>query len=168
MHRTALGTITAALTTSLVGSALLTLSPTAAGAATTTHPERGLVVECTGKVAGQHVAVSLYENSRYGNELQVVFDHGDGPGKGRSQEAKLVRAGHVDTTIRVAQQAVRITGTAIRTQHVKRVRSTHEDTTAVGTHRRLSTDLEVTYRERTAPLDCDTAFRYRLQVTHAG
>lgn len=170
MPRTALGTTAAAAAiAALTGGALLTLSPAAtAGSAPTTTREHGVVLECTGTVAGRQVYVSIYENNRYGNELQVVFDEGDGPGKGRSQDAKLVRAGKVDTTIRVARRAVRISGTATRTSSVKEVRETHEGATAVGTHRRLRTDLDVTYRNRTAPLECDNAFRYDLQVTRAG
>ena len=166
MPRTVLGTTAAAVALAgLTGSALLTLSPASAGSAPASHRERGVVLECTTTLAGRHVSVSLYENSRFGNEVQVVLDHGDGPGNGRSQQERLVRAGAVDTTIRVAGRPVHITGTATRTAAVKRVRATHEDTTAVGTHRRLRTDLDVTYRDRTAVLDCQRAFRYDLKVT---
>lgn len=163
MARTILGTTAVAATAALAAATPLT----PASAATTTHHERGVVVECTGTVAGRQVYASLYENNRFGNELQVVFDRGDGPGKGRTQDARLVRAGTVDATIRVGGRPVRITGTATRTRHVRDVDATHEGVRAVGTHRRLRTDLSVTYRGRTAPLECDTAFRYALRVTSA-
>ena len=55
-----------------------------AAAATTTH-ERGIVLECTGRLAGKHVFTSLYENDAFVNVIQVVV--GDA-GTGASREVE--------------------------------------------------------------------------------
>lgn len=134
----------------------------------TTH-ERGIVVECTGTVHGRDVFASLYENDTFGNTIQIVIgDDGEQVGGSRSDADGFRTGRQVQGAMRVDGNRALITGTARRVGHRTPVNETYDDAgqriTTTGFHRRLATDVTITWRHRTAPLDCDTAFRYDLTV----
>ena len=135
---------------------------------TTTH-ERGIVVECTGTVHGRDVFASLYENDTFGNTLQIVIgDDGDQVG-GSRPDADGFRTGRtVRGAMSVDGNRAFVAGTARRVGHRTTVDETYDDAgqlvTTTGFHRRLATEVTITWRHRTAPLDCDPAFRYDLTV----
>jgi hypothetical protein len=133
----------------------------------TTH-EHGIVVECTGTFRGQDVWTSVYENNTVKNVVQVVV--GD-EGLGASREsAKPFKVGRdVRATLTLAGKRVLIDGTARAVGRPTAVHEEHDDAgqhiTVDGTHRRLVTDLTMTWKRHTVPLTCDDAFVYDLQVT---
>jgi hypothetical protein len=148
----------------LTAGAAATLTSSPATAATTTV-EKGVVIECTGHLGGQDVYVSLYENNRYVNVVQVNV--GD---DGASREVRdIVRAGRVRAAVRVDGANARVTGTVRVTGRPTRVHEEIDDAgqhiVSDGTHRSLSTRLRVAFRGDRARLTCDNAFRYRLRVT---
>lgn len=141
----------------------------AAPASTTTH-ERGIVVECTGTMQGRSVYASLYENNRYADVLQVLVGDDDHQvGGSREDRDGFLERGRVTAAMKVDGSRARITGTAPKVGRNTPVHEEYDDAgqhiTADGTHRLLDTDLELTWRGRTVPLDCGTAFAYRLTVT---
>lgn len=164
MHRS-----THALAAFLTATATLTLATPAQAAESTTTYETGHVVECLGTWKGQPVFASLYENSEFGNEVVVhVGDDGDEVGTNRTTEDALLVDGTVDTGLRLDGKRVRITGTAERVGKKIAVHEEHDDAgqhiVIDGFHKRLDTDLTLTWKQRTVPLDCDTAFFYDLVV----
>ena len=138
-----------------------------AGEPTTTH-ERGIVVECTGTFRGQDVWTSVYENNTVPNVVQVVVGD-DGLGAIRESTAPFKVGRDVHAALRLDGHRAVIDGTA---RAVRRETTVHEEyddggqyITVDGTHRRLRTDLTLSWRHRTVPLTCDNAFVYDLQVT---
>ena len=144
----------------------LTALPASATAATpATTVEKGVVIECTGALAGRPVYVSLYENNRYVNVVQV--DVGD---DGASREVRdIVRAGRVRTSVAIGDDVARVAGTVAVTGRPTRVHEEQDDAgqhiLSDGTHRALSTRLRVSFQGERTRLACDNAFRYRLRVT---
>ncbi|HEU4810638.1 MAG TPA: hypothetical protein VFT00_00725 [Nocardioides sp.] len=138
-----------------------------AATSTTTH-ERGIVLECTGRLAGKHVFTSLYENDAYVNVIQVVIGD-DGTGASREVERGFLDDGQVRGSVRVDGRRALVTGTAHRVGERLPVHEEYDDAgqhiTVDGYHRRLANDLVLTYAGRTRPLTCDTAFAFNLQVT---
>lgn len=153
----------------IVAGALLTtglaLAATPTAHAATTTVERGIVVECTTEIGGQPAYVSLYENNRYANVVQVNI----GEEGASRQPADIARAGRVRTGVTVAGSRARVTGTVAVTGPATRVHEEQDDAgqhlVMDGTHRALTTRLTLSYRGEQAPLTCETAFRYRLRVT---
>lgn len=154
----------------LGGAAHATASDTArTGDPSTTH-ERGIVVECTGGIRGRHVYTSVYENNRYGNEIQLLLGTGDHRVGGSRTDDDGFRHGHrVRAAIRVAGHRAVVTGTARQVGDRIPVSEEHDDAgqhiTVTGFHHSLDTDLTLTWRGAAAPLTCATAFAYRLTVT---
>jgi hypothetical protein len=167
MHSTPLimGALAVAATSALVGPG----GAAHAGEPTTTR-ERGIVVECAGTVGGRSVYASLYENNHYGNELQIVIGDDDHQvGGSRRDRDGFLDHGRVTAAMKVGGKRALITGTARKVGDRIPVSDEYDDAgqhiTATGFHRRLHTDLELTWRGRSVPLDCGNAFAYRLTVT---
>jgi len=142
---------------------------TARGAATTTH-ERGIVLECTGAVGRRPVYTSLYENSQHGNVIQVLVGRADHRlGGSRSDADGFLHHRRVRGAMRVGPARAVVSGTARRVGDPVPVSEEYDDAgqhiTVTGTHRSLATRLHLTWKDRTVPLGCATAFRYDLQVT---
>ncbi|WP_395656332.1 hypothetical protein [Nocardioides sp.] len=140
-----------------------------AGEATTTH-ERGIVVECTGTVHGRDVFTSVYENDTFANVLQVlVGDDEQQVGGSRTDRDGFLDHGRVRAAMQVDGKRALVTGTARRVGDRIPVSEEQDDAgqhvTATGFQRSLDTDLTLTWRGATVPLDCATAFAYRLTVT---
>jgi hypothetical protein len=135
---------------------------------TTTH-ERGVVVECTGTLHGRSVYASVYENDTYANVLQIlVGDDDQQVGGSRQDRDGFVDHGRVTAAMKVDGRRALITGTARRVGDRIPVSEEYDDAgqhiTTTGFHRSLDTDLRLTWRGRSTPLDCATAFAYRLKV----
>ncbi len=144
-------------------------SRTTTGDVTTTH-ERGIVLECTGSIHGRDVFTSVYENNTFGNVLQVVIgDDGDQVGGSRSDRDGFLDRGRVRAAMKVDGTRALISGSARRVGDRIPVSEELDDAgqhvTSTGFHRSLDTDLRMTWRRATVPLDCATAFAYRLTVT---
>lgn len=158
----------------LTATAFLTLAtPGHAGAeegpTTETTTETGHVVECTGTFGGRPVFASVYENDRFGNEVFVhVGEDGDEVGATRTTDEALIVDGEVATGLRLDGKRVRLTGTAERVGGKIAVHEEHDDAgyhiVVDGFHKRLDSDLAMTWRKKTVPLTCDTAFFYDLVV----
>jgi len=156
----------AILATAAATATTLSAGPASATTGTpTTTVEKGVVIECTGRLGGQDVYVSLYENNRYTNVVQVNVGE-----DGASREVRdVVRAGRARAAVRVDGSVARVTG-AVRASG--RRTAVHEETddagqhiVSEGTHRALRTRLRIAFRGEWSRLACDNAFRYRLRVT---
>ncbi|MGY2703595.1 MULTISPECIES: hypothetical protein [unclassified Nocardioides] len=156
-----------AATAALIG--LGTAAPTTQTTESTTTHERGIVVECSGTVQGRDVYASLYENNHFANVLQVLIgDDAQQVGGSRQDRDGFLGGGRVTAAMKVGGSRALISGTARKVGRNTPVHDEYDDAgqhiTADGTHRLLDTDLDLTWRGRTVPLDCDTAFAYRLVV----
>lgn len=172
--RTIPGLAATTLTTTLLSAGLLTgalggpVMADAAAEPTMTH-ERGHVLECTGTWRTRPVFASVYENSEFGNEVFVhVGDDGDEVGATRRTTSPLIEDGQVATGVRLDGHRARLVGSAERVG--KRI-AVHEElddagyhVVVDGFHKRLDAALTMTWRKKTVPLSCDTAFRYDLTV----
>ena len=76
--------------------------------------------------------------------------------------------GKVATGLKLDGKRVRLTGTAERFGKKIAVHEEHDDAgyhiVVDGFHKRLDTDLAMTWRKKTVPLTCDSAFFYDLVV----
>lgn len=155
------GALAVVATTVLIGGSAAAQEPT------TTH-EHGIVVECTGTFRGQDVYTSVYENNTVKNVVQVVVGD-DGLGASR-ESARAFKVGRdVHAAVKLAGKRAVIDGTARIVGRETAVHEEHDDAgqhiTVDGTHRRIVSDLTLTWKQRTIPLTCDNAFAYDLQVT---
>lgn len=163
------GLVTGALAV-VAASGLIGLgAPAAAGEPTTTR-ERGLVIECTGTIKDRPVYTSLYENDTVRNTIQIVIgddDHQVGGSRDTDRDFRDDRK--IRGTLKVGGSRAVVAGTARKVGDRVAVHEEHDDAgehiTVDGFHRRLKTDLTLTWRGATAPLRCDNAFLYDLQVT---
>lgn len=162
------GALAVVATPSLIG--LIGLgSAAAAGEPTTTH-EKGIVLECTGTIGHRDAFVSLYENNTVRNTIQVVIGGDDHPvGGSRDTTRDFLVARTVRGALKVDGTRALVEGTAHRAGRRTTIHDEQDDAgqhiTVDGTHRRIVSDLTLTWRHRTAPLDCGNAFAYDLQVT---
>lgn len=157
------GALAVVATTGLIG-----WGDTAGATEPTTTRERGIVVECTGTYRGQEVWTSVYENSTVKNVVQVVIgDDGLGAIRETSKAFKVGRDLHASLKLDGARAV--IDGTARVVGKKTRVHEEHDDAgqyiTVDGTHRRIASDLTLTWKKREVPLTCDDAFAYDLLVT---
>jgi hypothetical protein len=171
------GTLAVLATSALIGlggagtaNALAADAPrTAFGTTTTTH-ERGHVIECTGIIGDRSVYASVYENSTYANVIQVLIgDDENQVGNSREVAEGFLEHEQVHGSLRVGPKRAVVSGAAERVGKRIPVHEQYDDAgqliTVDGIHRRLRTDLTLSWGRRTVPLDCDNAFFYRLQVT---
>ena len=157
------GVLAAVATSSLIG-----LGSAAHASEPTTTYEKGTVLECSGTWKGDRVYTLVYENSTAGNSVQVVIDDGV-YGAGKSTKRDLVQGRDVRATIKLDGTRALIEG---RARAVGKKTPVHEELDDAGqhivtdgTHRRMATDLTLTWRGTTVPLDCAHAFVYDLTVT---
>ena len=154
------------LATALVG---LVHVPAAQAAAPEWKRERGIVLECNGDAHGLQVWTSVYENQRYGNTVQVVIgDPDDGHGSSKSTEDKFVVDGVVKAAVKIDGKRALIEGVVQRHGARTTVYDEYVDAGFLiktrGYHRQLLTDMGARYAGTSAPLVCDTAFVYDLEV----
>ncbi|HET6563303.1 MAG TPA: hypothetical protein VFG72_15620 [Marmoricola sp.] len=148
--------------------------PTADGTITARHQadnlEKGIVVECTSADPALEAWVSMYENSRYGNVLQVVVgDPDQGMGASTESDRRFVRARKAFGQVEVGGEVATLRGKVVRRGERTRVREVIDDAgehiVTRGWNRPLRTRLTLRYGDVKVPLDCDTAFAYHLHVT---
>jgi hypothetical protein len=129
--------------------------------------ERGNLIECTGRYRGTDTFVSVYENNRYTNVLQVVVGDG-GAGASREVAEGFVDGSRVHGALRLQGKKVTVSGTAVRTDQRTKVHEEHDDAgqhiVIDGYHRALDSDLTMSWQGTTIRLTCDNAFYYNLKV----
>jgi hypothetical protein len=136
-----------------------------------TH-ERGILMACTGDLGSRPVLVNLYENRTYGNYLEIQLGEGGGSdeiGVSRQVAKPFVTKGAVRAKAVLDGKRIKVVGTTVATNKVKKVREVIDDAglrvVSKGTHTRLRSDLVFSYGKRSTALDCSDAFVYRLKVT---
>lgn len=159
------GVLAAVATSGLIG----TGSAAAQADEPTTTTEKGIVLECSGTWRGERVYSSLYENSVYGNTIQVVVGGGDVAGDSRSTRHAFLDGRAVRGVLKLDGRRAVIAGTAHAVGGKTAVHEELDDAgqhiTTDGTHRRLASNLRLTWKGTTVPLDCPESFVYDLQVT---
>ena len=131
--------------------------------------EKGIVVECVGGAPRLEAFVSLYENSRYVNVLQVVVgDPDQGMGDSVEDPAGFVHGRTAYGSLELGGEVATVTGSVVRKGPRREVHEIIDDAgehiVSRGWHRPLVTDLRMAYGDVTVPLTCDTAFAYHLHV----
>jgi hypothetical protein len=145
---------------------------TASASESETHRERGLVLECRGKGQGMRAYVSVYENHKFGNTLQVVLGGpDDGRGNSRSTKRDLVDRGQLTRAakVEVDGDVAKVRGTAIKRGPTSTIHEEYDDAgntiTVDGTHRPIRTDMRLSYGDKRVDLTCDdAAFAFNLTV----
>ena len=168
-HRTLTAAFLAAAALT-IGSAPATAMQADEPGASTTHRERGIVLECRGDLDGTAVYTSLYENDVYGNWFQVVLGDPDaGNGRSRTVKRAILEDGKVRASIKLDGAKAVVRGTASKVGKKKPVHEELDDAGYFivnhGTHRRLRNDLAFEYDGKATRLTCDPAFAYNLKVT---
>lgn len=143
---------------------------TAAHAETTTTTEKGVLIECAGSWRDRPVVVSVYENRTYGHEVLVAVGAEDQEAFSVTHpDGRLVRRGAMQHEGRLDGRRFALSGPVVRDGEPVEVHEELEDDNMVitvdGVHEPLAADLVLTWRKRSAVLDCSTAFRYDLVVT---
>ncbi len=162
---------TTALATLAIATGLpLTTTAAPAHAETSTHREKGVLVECAGTWRTRPVTVSVYENRTYGNEVLVAIGAEDQEAFWISQpEGRLVRRGEMQQGGELSGRKVVLAGTVVRDGDPVEVHDEFDDAgqhvVVDGVHKPLAADLVLTWRKRNAVLDCSSAFRFDLTVT---
>ena len=131
--------------------------------------ERGIVLECAGKKDGLQVRTVVYENSRYGNTVQVRIGGRDSDKAGsRNTDEKFLVDGALRATVQVAGKRALVRGTAERYGARVPVAESFDDggylVQTRGFQRQLRTRLVAKYDGQVVPLTCDPAFYYNLEV----
>ena len=131
----------------------------------TIEHERGIVIEGNAVLDREPVGISLYENAKYGNVLQVFFPETDEVGA-VEQDAPFVVDGRVDVTVEVDGRSVRLAGVVAetgRTRVVEPLQDGGEQLVTKGTHAILDVDVALTVGDHSVPLEA-TGFAFDLDV----
>lgn len=135
-------------------------------AAPTVEHQSGIIVEASGNSGSTTASVTVYENSQYGNSVQVVLGE-DLIGYAEPATAVLVD-GAVDVTVEVDGRTATLTGTLAPAgrpeKTVEPTQDAGEQIVTRGTHTALAGELTLTYDGVTVPLHLDNAFAYDLEV----
>lgn len=150
------------------GSAPTTTSTTTDNGPVVEH-QKGIVLEGTGKLGRRPVYVSVYENSLYGNTLQILIGDGANRLVGHRQTTRaFVTDGVLDVRVRIDGYVAVLSGTLAETGHPTLINESMNDAgqriVTKGTNTPLLADVTLTYRGRTARLAIETAFAYDLTV----
>jgi hypothetical protein len=138
-------------------------------APTSVETQRGLVLEGSGQINGVSLQVTVYENSLYGNSVQVVLgDPDEGNIGAAEQDAPFVVEGELDATVRIGGRSATLSGTVESTGRTERVvepvQDGGEQIVTRGTNTALLTDVTLTYDGASVPVEFAPAFAYELQV----
>jgi hypothetical protein len=167
-----------AITVVALGAAALMAFPAAASAQPGTGViyEEGYVVECSGAGDGYTASVTLYENSRFGDEASVVIETADGTLLGVTNDGPFLTDGTIDdVVVSLAPEgnpdepvgSATVSGSYIISGEPTRVHQVENEGEAivisVGTNTPLTVDLTLEYAGTTIALECDTAFAFDLQ-----
>jgi hypothetical protein len=132
--------------------------------------QRGVVLEGSGLAGGVPVAVTVYENSLYGNSIQVVLGDPDNGGQiGFVEQADpFVVHGVLDATVDLGGRTVELTGTVEETGRTTKViepiQDAGEQVISKGTHTQLLTDVTLSIDEENVALEFAPAFAYDLEI----
>lgn len=135
---------------------------------TRTETERGTILEGTGTWRGQKITVSVYENQRYGNALQIIIGDPDGKhaiGAGEGQHAYIV-GGVLNVGLDVDGKLAVVKGTVTKNGAPRPATELNTDGDLVsskGTHVPLLVEAAFTYRGETVTLEFTRALRYYLE-----
>lgn len=133
-----------------------------------TETERGLVLEGTGTWRGQEVTVSVYENQRYGNALQIIVGDPDGEhaiGAGEGRDAYVID-GVLNVGLAVGGDLAVVKGAVSKSGAPRPTLERDADGELVssrGTRVPLLVVATFTYRGETVDLTFPRAFRYHLE-----
>jgi hypothetical protein len=167
-----------AITVVALAAAALMAFPAAATAQPGVIHEEGYIVQCSGAGDGYTASVSLYENSQFVDEAQVVIETADGTLIGVTNDGPFLTDGTIDdVVVQVAPEgnpedpvgSATVSGsytvsgepTRIDPEVINEAEFIH---IAVGTQTPLTVDLTLEYAGTTIPLECDTAFAFDLMT----
>lgn len=136
---------------------------------TTVETQRGIVMEGWGEAHGLTAMVTVYENSLYGNSVQVVIGDPDDDRIGASeQHTPYVVDGRLDTSVQVDGRPATLTGTVEvtgrPTKVVEPLQDGGEQIVTRGTQSALHAQVTLTYDGISVPVTFAPAFAYELDV----
>lgn len=135
----------------------------------TVETQKGIVLEGSGEADGLAAMVTVYENDRYGNTLQVVLGDPDEDliGNASGTDA-FVADGALSATVQIAGHDAVLTGTVAESGRPEFIRESLQDAgeqiVSKGTHTQLLVDATLTYQGHEVPLTFAPAFAYDLEV----
>lgn len=134
----------------------------------TVENQVGKVIEATGSADGLDVSLSLYENQKYGNSLQVVLGDPELDKIGTAEQTEpFVVDGQVDVTVQIDGRPARLTGSVAEigtSKLVEPIQDAGEQLVTKSRQTQLSAVLTVTYDGVTVPLEAAPAFAYYNEV----
>jgi hypothetical protein len=170
--RAAAPSTTSAVSTASMSAASTSTASTSTASMSTAGPvlvehEIGTVLEGSAD-AGTAVAVTLYENNLHGSSLQVVLGDPEDDAIGYvEQEGAFLHDGVLDVTVDVQGTPVRLHGTVSPSGRPARlvdpVQDNGEQIVVKGTNTPLATDVAVTVRGVSAPVQFAPAFTFDLE-----
>lgn len=132
--------------------------------------ERGIVLEGTGSWQGQDVMVTVYENQRYGNSVQLVVGDPDAGGAIGYVESTdpFVVDGELSVEVEVDGRTAVLAGTVTEAGRPERIHDALQDggeqINSRGTHTALAVDATLELGGAEAALTFSPAFAYDLEV----
>lgn len=135
---------------------------------TRTKIERGIILEGRGTWRGQEITVSVYENRRHGNALQIIVGDPDGKhviGAGEGRHAYVVD-GVLNVGLDIDGHLAVVKGTVVKSGAPRPVTEPNPDGDLVssrGTHTPLLVRATFTYRGESVDLTFPRALRFRLE-----
>jgi hypothetical protein len=133
----------------------------------TVEHQAGVVMEGTTSV-GTPLMVTVYENSKYGNSIQVVLGDPDDENFGYVEQAgAFIEDGVLDVTIDVKGTPVTLRGSVVETGRPENIRESYQDAgqqiVDKGTHTQLGADVVAIVDGDSAPVSFAPAFAYDLE-----
>jgi len=131
--------------------------------------QQGIVLEGFGQADGLSVMATVYENSLYGNSIQIVIGDPEDDTIGYTEQSQpFVVDGTLQASVDVAGETATIAGTIAETGTPERIIESTQDGDAQivtrGTHTQLLADVSVSYQGVEVPLEFAPAFGYELEV----
>lgn len=141
----------------------------AAEAPTSVEIQRGLVLEGSGEINGASLQVTVYENSLYGNSVQIVVGDPDEGNIGASEQtAAFVVGGQLNASVQIGGKTATLSGTVESTGRPERVVEPIQDAgeriVTRGTNTALRANVTLTFDGAAAHVEFAPAFAYELEV----
>lgn len=134
----------------------------------TVENQVGRVIEATGSADGLDVWLSLYENQKYGNSLQVVLGDPELDLIGAAEQTEaFVVDGQVDVTVTIDGKPGRLTGSVTEigtSKMVEPIQDAGEQLVTKSRQTQLAAVLTLTYDGVRVPLEAAPAFAYDNEV----
>ncbi len=158
------GAATAGATSGQNDRAAATVTTTEDGTIVT--KEKGIVIEGHGTSGRREAFVSVYENSLFGNFLQVSINDKHFGSKQRTKA--FVVDGNLVAKVKIDGYLAVLKGTVVQTGEPVQLRDVMNDNNykiiTKGTNQPVLVDASLTYRGRTFDMSFETAFTYDLTV----